>query len=338
MLVSAKQPVVAALLLMAATPLAAQQVPDTAFRYPVPDPAYRAGAGPVVCVDSGHRNALRIDGRYAPFARLLEADGYRVRDFPGPADSASLRSCDLLVIANAGSVEGPPPPAYPHPSAFSRAEHGAVLAWVLGGGRLWLIVDHPPYAGAMSTLASLLGFQLFDGYAGPTPTSPTGAAVFGNLDEDALRRSTETHGIPYESFRAMLGKPGTLGAHAILTGRNRAETVHRVVTFTGSAFFPSTSVEPLLRFGPDATGVVVLSGNVRDAPEEAYPLFPLGGWFLGGARRIGSGRVVLLAEGALCSAQIAGRQRIPAGMNMSFAERNGQFCLNVAHWLTGVLD
>jgi hypothetical protein len=315
----------------------AQQVADSAFRYDVPKPAYSSG-GPRVCVDSGHRNALRVDGRYGPLARLLEADGFRVADHSKGFSSASLETCDLLVIANAGDVEGPPPPGYPHASAFSQAEHDALLAWVLAGGRLWLLVDHPPYAGSMSTVASLMGFQIFDGYVGPTPTSPTGAAVFGVLDEEALRQTTEAHGIPYESFRAGLGRPGRLEAeHPILKGRSPEEAIDRVVSFTGTAFLPSSAVEPLLVFGADATGVVVLAGNVRNAPADDYPTFPLGGWLLGGSRRIGQGRVVLLTEAAMCSAQIAGRQKIPAGFNMPFASRNAQFCLNVAHWLAGLL-
>ncbi len=289
-------------------------------------------------MDSEHRNAHRIDGRYAPFARLLQDDGFRVIDFPGTVDSVSLAACHLLVIANAGDVEGPPPPGYPHPSAFSDAEHDALLGWVLGGGRLWIVVDHPPYAGAMSTIASLMGFQLFDGYVGPSPTSPTYSAVFGDLEEEALRQTTERYDIPYESFRAGLGDPGALTDHPILMGRSPEERVDRVVSFTGTAFFPSSAVEPLLVFGPSATGVVVLAGNVRDAPADDYPLFSLGGWLLGGTRRIGQGRVVLLAEGAMCSAQLAGRQRIPSGFNMPFAERNGQFCLNIAHWLMGLLE
>jgi hypothetical protein len=316
----------------------AQQVADTAFRYPVANPAYPQAEGPRVCVDSGHRNALRIDGRYAPFARLLEDDGFRVADLPGTMDDASLEACDLLVIANAGDVAGPPPPGYPHPSAFTKSEHDALLTWVLRGGALWIFMDHPPYVGAMSTVASLMGFQLFDGYVGPTPSSPTWSAVFGNLDEEALRQTTDAHGMPFDRFRKGLGDPGTLANHPILQGRAPEEAVDRVVSFTGTAFFPSSGVEPLLVFGPTATGVVVLAGNVRGAPAGEYPLFALGGWLLGGSRRIGQGRVVLLSEAAMCSAQIAGQQRIPGGFNMPFAERNAQFCLNVAHWLMGLMD
>jgi len=37
------------------------------------------------------------------------------------------------------------------------------------------------------------------------------------------------------------------------------------------------------------------------------------------------------------SAQRAGPQREPMGMNTPAASRNPQFVLNVMHWLTGVL-
>jgi hypothetical protein len=38
------------------------------------------------------------------------------------------------------------------------------------------------------------------------------------------------------------------------------------------------------------------------------------------------------------SAQRAGAQRSPMGMNDPSAPQNVQFLLNVMHWLTGVID
>lgn len=317
---------------------ASQQVPDTAYRFqPISPAAFQPAAGPVVCVDAAHRNAHSLDGGYEAFGRLLTQDGYRVRPVRDAFDGAVLSGCAVLVVANAGRAEGRPPPPYPHPPALTAPELDALFAWVRGGGALLLVVDHPPYPGAVSGVASLFGFQLFDGYAGPSRALPTSVMVFGDLDEDDLRRTTEAHGIPYETFRTGMGDPGTLADHVIVRGRTPAERVSRVVTFTGSAFFPAGDVEPLLVLGPEAAGVVIVGGNAPEAAPEEYPMFPLEGWLVGGVRRLAAGRVAVLAEAAMCSAQLAGRQRIPMGMNMPFASQNAQFCLNLVHWLTGLL-
>lgn len=315
--------------------LLAQQVPDTTYRFPVSAPAFASGAGPRVCVDAAHRNFHTADGRYRPFALLLEQDGFVVAGLPAALDSAALRDCRVIVIANA-LAEGQGP-GYPNVPAFRQPEVDSLYAWVRAGGSLLLIADHPPFAGAAAGLAMLLGFASLDGYAGPSAESPNGVMVFGALDEDALRRSDEQSGIPHEQFRRTIGQPGRLADHPILRGRNEREAIRTVVTFTGHAFQPARDVQPLLVLGPEATGVAVIGGNAREAPPEEYPRFALAGWLQGGTRRIANGRVVLLGEAAMCSAQLAGAPRVPMGMNMPFAAQNAQFCLNVVHWLAGLI-
>ena len=63
----------AALLLIAGKPA----VQDADFDARIENPAY-SEEGPRVCVDEAHRNHHTAGGRYAPLARLLENDGYRV--------------------------------------------------------------------------------------------------------------------------------------------------------------------------------------------------------------------------------------------------------------------
>lgn len=334
---SASQRLLAGLVCLALpTFLAAQQVPDTAFHFSNAAPAFSAGRGPRVCVDAAHQNFHTADGRYRPFAQLLEQDGYVVTGMKLPFDSAALRDCRVVVIANAlgaGQETG-----YPALPAFRQPELDSLYAWIRAGGALLLIADHAPFAGAAAGLAALLGFASLDGFAGPSAAAPTSVMVFGTLDEDALRRSDEQSGIPHDQFRRLIGQPGRLAEHPILRGRSARESITTVVTFTGHAFHPARDVLPLLVLGPEATGVARLDGNAREVPPEEYPLFPLSGWLQGGTRLIAKGRVVMLGEAAMCSAQLAGAQRIPMGMNMPFALQNAQFCLNVVHWLTGLLD
>ena len=64
----------------------------------------------------------------------------------------------------------------------------------------------------------------------------------------------------------------------------------------------------------------------------------MGGWLQGATRRVGQGRVAFFGEAAMFSAQVAGREKRPMGMNAPLAEQNAQFALNTLHWLSGVID
>src|SRR6187549_2198875 len=78
-----------------------QQVPDTAFAPPIPNPMYKSGKGPIVFLDEAHFNFHTADGRYQPFAALLRRDGYDVRASKLAFSKASLNEAKILVIANA---------------------------------------------------------------------------------------------------------------------------------------------------------------------------------------------------------------------------------------------
>lgn len=52
-------------------------------------------------IDEAHVNFHTLGGRYAPFAKVLQQDGYRVGANTQPFDPARLQSCRILVISNA---------------------------------------------------------------------------------------------------------------------------------------------------------------------------------------------------------------------------------------------
>src|SRR5690242_4880870 len=79
----------------------AQQVPDTAFAPRVEHPEYTAERGPRVLIDAAHLNFHTAEGGYAPFAKLLRLDGYRVGSNHEPFTAQALSNTDVLVIANA---------------------------------------------------------------------------------------------------------------------------------------------------------------------------------------------------------------------------------------------
>ena len=54
--------------------------------------------------------------------------------------------------------------------------------------------------------------------------------------------------------------------------------------------------------------------------------------------KAGKGRVAIFGEAAMFSAQLAGPQKRPMGMNDPVAKQNPQFLLNIMHWLSGLLQ
>jgi hypothetical protein len=302
--------------------LSAQQVPDTSFHPPVPRPAYATDTGARLCLDEGHHNFHTLDNRFRAFGDLARRDGYRVSALREPFTAGALARCELLVISNAQPSDAPwSTYPLPTPSAFTDPEIAVVRVWVERGGRLLLIADHMPLAGAAAGLAAAFGARFTNGFAYPGATdAEVEAARGGGSSAPTLFRQSDR----------------TLPAHVIRSGRDPSEAVTQVRSFTGQAFrwdvdgavpvmlLPAdyVSLEPLIawQFRPDT------------------PVRPVGGWWQGGTRRVGRGRVALFGEAAMFSAQIAGAERRPMGMNAPLAEQNAQFTLNVLHWLTGVLE
>jgi hypothetical protein len=298
--------------------LHAQQVPDSAFVPPVPRPAWAPGAGPVLCLDEGHHNFHTLDARFLAFGRLAARDGLAVRPLRAAFTAAALAPCRLLVIANAQPSDAPwERYPVPTPSAFTAGEIAAVHAWVAGGGALLLLADHQPLAGAAAALGAAFGFAFSNGFAVPRFTTAAGR-------DSAIAAPT-------------LFRPGdgTLAAHPVVAGRDAAERVTLVRSFTGQAFRATAAdAEPLLRLPAD---YVSLEPRVPWQFPDTLAQRPVGGWLQGATRTVGRGRVAVFGEAALFSAQVQGPARRPMGMNAPQAEQNAQFVLNVLHWLAGVL-
>ena len=285
----------------------AQQVADTSFEPPIPDPAYRTGRGPVVLLDEAHFNFHTAEGRYKPFAELLRRDGYVVKASRLKFSGASLRGGRILVIANPLAERNQTDWSLPTPSAFTPEEVRAVREWVRGGGSLLLIADHMPFPGAAGTLAAAFGVSFSNGYA--VDVKAQGPMLFKLSD-------------------------GSLKEHPITRGRSESESVTSVATFTGSAFQVEGDAQPLLVLGPSVSSFLTsVAGQITNET----PRFPVGGWYQGAVLRFGKGRVCVFGEAAMFSAQLAGPNRNPMGMNAPVASQNPRFLLNVMHWLSGTL-
>lgn len=295
------------LLGLVSAPALAQQVPDTTFAPPIPAPAWPIGRGPRVAIDGAHHNFHTVDGRYRPFADLLRRDGCRVVGWSGPFTPALLDSIDLLVIANPLNVANETSWALPTPSAFSPDEIVAVRDWVGRGGSLLLIVDHMPFPGGAGELARAFGMTFSNGFA-----------ISGQPGTIVFRRDG-----------------GGLADHPIVQELTAGAVVDSVVSFTGSAFRPDSSAVPILVLPPGAHSLEPevawqFSDGTRDVP--------VGGWCQGAVRKVGRGRLAVFGEAAMFTAQLAGPQARPMGMNWPGAPDNWRFLLGTIHWLTGRLD
>ena len=285
----------------------AQQVPDPSFHPPIEKPAYAQGKGPLVRIDEAHFNFHTAGGRYQAFAEMLRRDGYVVEASAAKFSKAALRPARVLVIANALAEANQSQWTLPTPSAFTAEEIDAVRDWVNEGGALLLIVDHMPMPGAAGELAKAFGVTFSNGYA-MKPKNTAGDFF------------TRAH--------------GTLKDHAITAGRTRADRIESVRSFTGSAFQVEKAT-PLMVF-PE--GYVSFLTTTAGQIDDKTPSVPVTGWLQGAVLTHGKGRVAIFGEAAMFSAQLAGPNRGPMGMNAPNAKQNPQFLLNVLHWLTGVLN
>jgi hypothetical protein len=296
------------------TLLGAQQRPDRSYRPSIPEPTHAEGAGPVVCLDEGHHNFHTLAERFWAFGELLRRDGYVVEPRRAPFSGTTLARCAVLVISNA-QPSAEPWSAYPYPTpgAFTQSEISATHAWVQGGGRLLLIADHMPLAGAAAGLAAAFGVAFNDGFAMEGFDTP-------------------------EELNAALGAPTifraadrSLRAHAIVRGRDTTDVITSVRTFTGQAFQAPAHAEPLL---------VLPERFISLMPAQPWqfsadtPRIAVGGWLQGAVMRVGAGRAVFFGEAAMFSAQLAGENARPMGMNAPGAEQNFRFVLNLMRWLS----
>lgn len=296
------------LILLASTH--AQQVADTTFNPPIAKPAYPTGGGPVVMLDEAHFNFHTATGRYVSFAQLLRRDGYVVHASASRFTKESLGKGKILVIANALAEVNQASWTLPNPSAFADDEIAVVRDWVQQGGALLLIADHMPFAGAAEKLGAAFGIRFSNCFAMFAEQSR--GAIF------AFHRSD-----------------GTLAQHPIINGRTAGERIDSLMTFTGSAFQVNGGAQPL--FVLDSSQVLLLPETAWQFTAET-PRLPATGWLQGATLKFGKGRVAVFGEAAMFSAQLAGANRTPVGMNSPNAPQNCRFLLNVMHWLSGLLD
>ena len=292
-----------------AAEIKAQQVPDPDFKPPIEKPAYAEAKGPVVLIDEAHFNFHTASGRYQSFADLVRRDGYVVKASKEKFSKESLKAGKILVIANALSQRNAINWNPPFDPSFTDEEIAAVREWVDQGGALMMMVDHFPMPATAGKLAEAFGVRIHNGYA-VDPGAPPGPLLYTRADK-------------------------SLADHPITRGRSEKEKIDSVATFTGSAFQFDRG-DPILTFlGAEAVSYTPKAPG--RPPDKDTPRVSIKGWHQGVVTNVGKGRVAIFGEAAMFSAQLAGPQKAPMGMNDPIAKQNPQFLLNVMHWLSGLL-
>lgn len=285
----------------------AQQRPDTSFTINIDQPKYVEGEGPVVCIDAAHNNFHTIDGGFAPFARVIGKDGYSPINFTnqinGPED---LSECSIFLIANPLHESNIGNWTLPNPSAFTAQEIEAINQWISQGGKLFLIADHMPFAGAASELGASLGIHFSNGFA--TLEKPENQPDLFTIENDRLKDSP-------------------------VSGSDTGVTT--VTSFTGSAFTYPDEAILVMRF---IQGDFSLEPEVAWQFEDNTKTVEIADYAQGVLLERGEGRIAVFGEAAMFTAQIitSGNNDFKVGLNnRELAPQNIQFLLNIMHWLDG---
>lgn len=282
----------------------AQQIADPHFNAKVDSPAFTKNF-PRVLFDEAHNNSDTTHGRYKPFADLLFNDGYHVAVNRQPFTKESLQTFKILVIVNALGAEEMDDEGAGGP-AFTSAECDAISDWTRGGGALLLVADDAPFGSATEILAKKLGVDMGKGYT----TDPANADKELN-NPSLIVYSRENH---------------LLAEQTITNGRSDAERVNRVIVFTGQSLKGPEGSNAFLKLADTAVDQIRSPAKNSSAAGRAQGI----------AFRLGKGRVVVLGDAAMLSAQLTGSDNQPFGMNIPNID-NRQLALNIMHWLSGVL-
>jgi hypothetical protein len=281
-----------------------QQIADPHFDARVENPAFTKNY-PRVLFDEAHNNIDDSHGRYKPFADLLFNDGYKIVVNRQPFTKATLNNFKILVIVNPLGAEDLDDEGANGP-AFTTAECDAVNDWIRDGGALLFIVDAEPLASAAEVLATRLGVDM----------SKRDTVDPANTDKEL----TSTGVIVYSRQNHLLGE------HSIINGRNETERVNRVIVFGGQSLKGPSGTEAVLKLADTAADSTSSPGKNSSAAGRAQVI----------AFRLGKGRVVMLGDSAMLSAQVSGSDNKPFGMNVPDTD-NRQLALNIMHWLSGML-
>ena len=276
---------------------------DNDFDVTLPNPTYSTNK-PKILFDEGHDNVHKTNGTYKPFATLVKNDGCEVITTDKQITNEVLSGFDIYIIANArgkGELNDFP--------AFTERECSTIKEWVSNGGSLLLITDHFPMGSAVEILANKFNVEMQKGMVQDSVYHDK-----SSTDESQLEFSRE---------------------NKLLADCDITKGIDKVITFTGQSIkckdscisflnlsdvaYDMSAKTEVLKDG-DNTRVNVTFNNPQSAKGRSQGL----------ALKYGKGKVIVLGEAAMLSAQLT-RDNSKFGMNVN--PDNKKLALNIIHWL-----
>ncbi len=276
---------------------------DTSYDVSVASPVCIKNC-PVIWFDEAHNNYHTASGRYKPLANLLSNDGFEIVKGLTPITKRTLVNTNLVLIAAPGHI--------------SNDELNILNAWIRQGGSLFTVTDHSNFG--FDGLLESLG-------VGTPETEYTEDSIHARILEDGITKNPR-HLVFSE-------KDNLLGDHPIIKGRNDSERVKIVKSFSGRTIIAPPGSSVLLRLGESAVDYLTIEPLLRTV-ETSVAVQCKGQRVYGVAFELGKGKVVVVSEAAMLTAQIWMDGTPGAGMNVP-GSNNKQFALNIVRWLTGYL-
>ncbi len=295
-----KKLVIVLIILLPFAGFSQQQEVDNDYTPVIDKPLFEKEKGPVILIDGGHHNFHKPDGRFAPFVKVAEADGFRIKINMSQIAPKDLKGVEILVVANALNEKNIDSWRLPVHQAFTAEEVEVIKSWVNAGGRLFLIADHMPFAGAVEELAKALGYTLYNGFAMSGPGKKYDVFSFEN---DMLKHDKITD----------MGKG-----------------VGKVITYTGHAFKMPEGATSVLTFD---SKYKVLMPEVAWQFSRDMEMLPADGLSQLAYSDYGKGKVIVSGEAAMFTAQKV-PDVIKFGLNADMPNDNLQLLLNILQWLS----
>ena len=281
-----------------------QQRADNIVIPKIENPKFTLNKGPKIYIDHKHNNFHTITGRFKPFSDLLKKDGYQLDSI---LDYQKLNTTDVLVISNPihpGNIRNWRQPIY---NAFSDNDILAIENWVKKGGKLLLIADHMPFAGAANSLANQFGFDFCDGFAQLTKERPNSPDFFSTNNDRLLKSSLNKE----------------------IVDKN----MNSITTFTGSSFTIPEKAIGILKFKKED---FCLAPEIAWRFTETTKRTNLDNKYQGAILNYGKGKVAVFGEAAMFTAQTVTNNNgtFKFGFHATSAPNNIKFIRNLMFWLS----
>ena len=284
-----------------------QQQPDNSFVTEFDSPNFSAENSPLILIDEMHNNLHILSTGFGPFAGLAKADGFKVEAFNS---YSLLDNTDIFVIANPINEKNQGNWKRPIYSAFKNDEIEKLKKWVENGGRLLLIADHMPFAGAANELAMAFGFEYCDGFA-------------------QLSERENQNDIFSRSNKRLPESPVTNGQYG--------KEISKLTSFTGSSFKIPEAAIPVISFQHNDR---CLQPEIAWQFNDSTKTSELSPSHQGALMNYGKGKIAVFGEAAMFTAQtlIQDGNMFKVGFNSPAAPNNVQFVRNVLLWLSDGIE